>query len=121
MVLEKTTKQLAVKYVVATGFYKSRLAGYLGISRPTLDKILAEDSSFFTTLQAADAVFCKDLIINTAKKNPAFLLKTKYKEEFDENKPSRDPVDDLNKILKKIEDLYTEETSGAGFVDDIQE
>lgn len=119
MVIDSKTKELAVKYVVATGFYKSRLAEYLGISRPTLDKILEEDFSFFTTLKAADSVFCKNLILNTAKKNPAFLLKTKYGEEFNENKPNFDPVGDLNKIMTKIDEMFTSETSGAGLIDDV--
>lgn len=119
MTLDSRDKKLAIKYVVATGFYKSRLASYLGISRPTLDKILEEDASFFTALKAADSVFCKDLIINTARKNPAFILKTKYKEEFDEDKPTFDPVDGLNQMLKKIDELFTGETSGAGLIDDV--
>lgn len=89
---------------MATGFYKSRLASYLGISRPTLDKILKENPSFFTTLQAADSVFCKDLIIRTAKKNPAFLLKTKYKNEFDDKINIQiDPEEEIKKIAKLID------------------
>ena len=119
MVLDENNKKLAIMYVAATGFYKTRLAEYLGISRPTLDKILENDSQFFTALKAADAVFCKNLIINTAKKNPAFLLKTKYGEEFNENKPNFDPVGDLNKIMKKIDEMFTSETSGAGLIDDV--
>lgn len=90
---------------MATGFYKTRLAEYLGISRPTLDKILENDPRFFTVLKAADATFCKDLIINTARKNPAFLLKTKYREEFDENRPASDPVETINEMLKKVKEM----------------
>ncbi len=90
---------------MATGFYKSRVASYLGISRPTLDKIFEKDPLFFTQLKGADAVFCKDVIIKTASKNPAFILKTKYKEEFDDKERfgAIDPEEEIKKIAKIID------------------
>lgn len=104
MTLSDENRELAVRYVVATGFYKNRVANYLGISRPTLDKVFKEDLSFFTQLKAADAVFCKNLIINTANKNPAFLLKTKYREEFDDSaRISVDPEEEIKKLISIID------------------
>lgn len=105
MVLTQEIKDFAIKYVAATGFYKSRLSNYLCISRPTLDKILEEDPQFFTQLKSADALFCKDLIVRTAKKNPAFILKTKYKDEFDDNANSQifDPEEEIRKLAQIID------------------
>ncbi len=105
MVLDSKNIELAIRYVAATGFFKNRVAKYLGISRPTLDKIFKENPSFFTQLKAADAVFCKNLIIRTAKKNPAFILKTKYKEEFDDKVrfENFDPEEEIQKIAKLID------------------
>lgn len=104
MVLDDKNRELAIRYVVATGFYKNRVASYLGISRPTLDKIFEEDPSFFTQLTAADSVFCKNLIIKTANKNPAFLLKTRYREEFDDSsRISVDPEEEIKKLTKIID------------------
>lgn len=105
MILDKKTKEMTLKYVMATGFYKTRVADYLAISRPTFDKILENDPVFFTALKAADAVFCKDLIMLTAKKNPSFLLKTKYKDEFNDDNPHPDfnPEEELKKIDKIIQ------------------
>lgn len=107
MILDEKNRDLAIRYVVATGFYKSRVASYLGISRPTLDKIFKEDPSFFTQLKGADAVFCKDVIIKTANKNPAFILKTKYKEEFDDKIrfEGLDPEEEIKKIAKIIDTM----------------
>lgn len=105
MVLTQEIKDFAIKYVAATGFYKNRLAGYLCISRPTLDKILEEDPQFFTQLKSADALFCKDLIVRTAKKNPAFILKTKYKEEFDDSTSFQefDPEMEIKRLANIID------------------
>lgn len=109
MILDSENKELAIRYVTATGFFKYRVASYLGISRPTLDRIFKEDPSFFTQLKAADAVFCKNLIIRTAKKNPSFILKTKYKEEFDDK--FRFGAFDPEKEIQKIARLIDQKTS----------
>lgn len=105
MILSSQIKDLAIRYVAATGFYKNRLAEYLCISRPTLDKILEEDQSFFTQLKSADALFCKDLIVRTAKKNPAFILKTKYKDEFSDSSLPQgfDPEEEIKRLAKIID------------------
>lgn len=104
MILNTKTKELAIMYVMATGFFKKRLADYLGVSRPTLDKILSQDSDFFTQVKAADSVFCKDLVLMTKKKNPMFLLKTKYREEFSDNfkMGTYDPEEEIQKLMKII-------------------
>lgn len=80
--LSEKEKELAIKYVEESGFYKNRLADYLSISRPTLYKILEEDGGFFTRLKRADAIFCKNLIEAVKKREPLYILKTKYREEF---------------------------------------
>ncbi|HIH13443.1 TPA: hypothetical protein HA242_07005 [Candidatus Woesearchaeota archaeon] len=80
--LTEKEKEFAIKYVEESGFYKNRLADYLGVSRPTVYKLLEEDTNFFTQLKRADAIFCKSLIVAIKKKDPVFILKTKFKEEF---------------------------------------
>lgn len=82
--LTEETKQQAIRYVEESGYYKNRLAHFLGISRPTLDKILKENEDFFTALKHADSIFCKSLINTAIKKDPIFILRTRYREEFDE-------------------------------------
>jgi hypothetical protein len=81
--LTEESKRQALIYVESSGFFKNRLSNFLSISRPTLDRILEDDNNFFTSIKRADAVFCQSLIDLVKKKNPAFLLKTKYREEFD--------------------------------------
>ncbi len=105
MVLDKKTKEFAVRYVMETGFFKIRLANFLGISRPTLDKILEEDKGFFTAIQAANAVFCKDLILRVKQKNPTFLLKTRFKYEFDDKLKvgAYDPEEEIKKLAQLID------------------
>jgi hypothetical protein len=83
-VLSEESKGYAIKYVEESGYYKNRLANFLGISRPTLYKVLEEDEDFFTALKRADAVYCKSLIDIVSKKDPVFILRTRYKEEFDD-------------------------------------
>ena len=101
--LTEVSKQHAIKYVEESGFYKNRLADFLGISRPTLDKFLEENPNFFTALKRADAIFCKKLIDTVGKKTPIFILKTKYKEEFDDTSPHGfDPQEELEKIRQLI-------------------
>lgn len=80
--LTEKEKELAVKYVEESGLFKNRLADFIGISRPTLYKLLEEDTDFFTRLKRADTIFCKSLIVSVKKKDPMFLLKKKYIEEF---------------------------------------
>ena len=75
--LTEENKDYAVRYCQQGGFYKNRLADFLGISRPTLDKLLEDNPDFFTALKRADAVFCKNLIDAVSRKNPIFILKTK--------------------------------------------
>jgi len=96
-------KKFAIKYVEKSGFYKSRLADFLSISRPTLDKLLEEDNDFFTSLKRADAIFCKNLIEEVSRKNPAFILKTKYRKEFDDTLTIVvDPEEELKRIHRLI-------------------
>lgn len=109
--LTEESRQHSIKYVEKSGLYKSRLADFLTISRPTLDKVLDEDPDFFTTLKRADAIFCKRLIETVAKKNPTFLLKTKYREEFNDNTPHGfDPAEELERIRQLI---YGNETQNS--------
>ncbi|MFC1790096.1 hypothetical protein ACFLZP_01275 [Patescibacteria group bacterium] len=82
--LTEENRKYAERYVEESGFYKKRLADFLGISRPTLDKLLNENPDFFTSLKRADSIFCKNLIDIVSKKNPIFILKTRYKEEFND-------------------------------------
>jgi len=104
-------KTFAVKYVEESGFYKNRLADFLGISRPTLDKVLEENNDFFTSLKRADAVFCKSLIDLVKKKNPSFLLKTKYREEFDDSirLSSYNPEEQIKKMVALMDSDSDEE------------
>jgi len=75
-------KEMAVKYCEESGLYMNRLADFLGISRPTVYKLLEEDTDFFTRIKRADAVFCKNLIMSAEKKDPIYLLRKKFREEF---------------------------------------
>lgn len=99
-------KKKAYMYVLVSGFYKVRLAQFLSISRPTLDRMLHDDPHFFTQLQAADAEFCKKLIMQVAKKNPTFILKTKYRTEFPDNSTIsiKDSRDDIGKMKQYIDE-----------------
>lgn len=109
--LTEESKQHAIKYVEKSGLYKTRLADFLSISRPTLDKALDENPDFFTALKRADAIFCKRLIDNVAKKNPTFILKTKYREEFNDTSPHGfDPATELERIRQLI---YGSETQNS--------
>lgn len=80
--LSEAQKDSAVVFVKEAGLFKKRLANFLKISRPTLDKVFEEDGEFFTRLEAADAEYCKELIMAVRKKDPVFILKTRYKDEF---------------------------------------
>lgn len=113
MVLDQQIKRLAIRYVAETGFFKNRLAAYLTISRPSLDKVLEENPDFFTELKAADALYCKDLINLVKKKNPIFLLKTRYREEFNDDfrLGSYDPEEELKKIFKIIHEACSQNSS----------
>ena len=104
-VLTEETKEHAIYYVEESGLYKNRLANFLGISRPTLDKVLEENEDFFTSLKRADAQFCKNLIIFVKKKNPTFLLKTKYRDEFDDSirLTSYDPEEQIKKMVSLMD------------------
>ena len=106
--LTEESKKHALKYVEDSGFYKNRLADFLCISRPTLDKLLEENHDFFTSLKRADAIFCKNLIDGVKKKNPYLILKSKYNEEFHENiKIGFDPEIEILRIKKLIDDSST--------------
>lgn len=100
--LTEETKQFAIKYVEEGGLFKNRLADFLSISRPTLDRVLEENDDFFTTLKHADAVFCKNLITQVSKKDPIFILRTRYKEEFDDKNYNFIPqkIDNKDDILR---------------------
>src|SRR3990167_10632169 len=109
--LTEENKDYAVRYCQQGGFYKNRLADFLGISRPTLDKLLEENPDFFTSLKRADAVFCKSLIDLVKKKNPSFLLKTKYREEFDDSirLSSYNPEEQIKKMVALMDSDSDEE------------
>lgn len=107
--LSETDREHAIAYVKESGFFKNRLANFLGISRPTLDKILEEDTDFFTSLKRADSVFCKNLIDKVAEKNPIFILRTRYKDEFNERIAiSYDPEEEIHKLMKIIDEANHE-------------
>lgn len=109
-VLTESDKEHALKYVEESGFYKNRLADFLSISRPTLDKVLEEFPDFFTALKRADSIFCQRLIEGVKKKNPFLILKYKYNEEFHENiKFGFDPEIEIQKIKKLIEESSTKD------------
>ncbi len=108
--LTDVDKTHAIKYVEESGLFKNRLADFLGISRPTLDKILEENPDFFTCLKRADAVFCKKLIEIVGKKNPFLILRTKYREEFNDTiKIGFDPEEEIQKVKKLLEKETTNE------------
>lgn len=101
-------KNMAVAYVKATGLFKNRLADFLSISRPTLDRLFEDDPDFFTQVKASDAHFCQSLIEVAAKKNPFFLLRTKYPEEFGERiKIGFDPEEAIQQVKEIIESNTT--------------
>ncbi len=107
--LSDKDKEFAIKYVESSGLYKNRLADFLGVSRPTLDKVLNEDKDFFTSLKKADAIFCKNLIDVVSKKNPFLILRTKYRDEFNDTvKVGFDPEDEIRKVKELIESGTTE-------------
>jgi len=99
-------RQFAIKYVEESGFYKYRLADFLGISRPTFNKVLEENPDFFTALKRADAIFCKNLIDIVRNKNPVFLLKHRYKDEFSDSPTSYKPEEEIKKILNLIDEEF---------------
>jgi len=104
--LTEETKQYAVKYVEESGLFKNRLADFLSISRPTLDRVLEENEDFFTALKRADSVYCKSLIDIVSKKNPIFILRTKYRAEFDEkNVFTFDPEVEFQRTKKLMMEL----------------
>lgn len=109
-ILSEEGKGYAIKYVEESGFCKTRLADFLEISRPTLDKLLEENPDLFASLKRADTVFCKMLIDKVVDKNPLFLLKTRYKDEFNENINSFDPEVEIQRIMKRIEEVSTKDT-----------
>ena len=101
--LTEENKGYAIKYVEESGLYKNRLSYFLGISRPTLDKLLDEDTDFFTSLKRADAIFCKKLIDAVSKKNPIFILRTRYKEEFNDNARLYDPEEQIQRMVELMD------------------
>ena len=108
--LTEKTKQQAIRYVEDSGFFKNRLAAFLGISRPTLDKVFDEEPDFFTQIKRADASFCKNLIAQVSKKNPVFILKTRYRDEFNEAfSPDFEPEAAIQKVKSILEENTTKE------------
>ena len=103
--LTEETKQHALRYVEDSGLFKNRLSAFLGISRPTLDRLLDDNPDFFTQLQRADAIFCKSLIEYVKKRNPIFILKTKYRDEFNEvfsvNFDPESAIQEVKEILEQ--------------------
>ncbi len=103
-ILSEESKNLAIKYIEESGFYKGRLADFLGISRPTLNKLLEEYSDLFTAFKRADAVFCKKLIDKVAERNPIFILRTRYKDEFNERGlTSYDPEEEIQRMARMMD------------------
>lgn len=101
--ITKNQRDLAVKYVKVSGFWRQALADYLEISKPTLLQILKEDGGFLTALQAADAEFRKEIVELTKVKRPDFILKTKYREEFPEKVGVEHSVNsELEKALDRM-------------------
>lgn len=108
--LTEENKQYAIKYVEESGFFKNRLADFLCISRPTLDKVLDENPDFFTQLKRADSIFCKSLIAQVSKKNPIYILRTRYRDEFNEAfSPGFDPEEQINRVKIILEECTTKE------------
>jgi hypothetical protein len=102
--LTEETKQHALRYVEDSGLFKNRLSAFLGVSRPTLDRLLDDNPDFFTQLQRADAIFCKSLIESVKKRNPIFILKTKYRDEFNEVfSVNFDPETAIQKVKEILE------------------
>lgn len=108
--LTERDQEQAIKYVEDSGLYKNRLADFLGISRPTLDKVLEDKPDFFTSLKQADARFCKKLIEIVGKKNPFLILSTKYREEFNDTiKIGFDPELEIQRIQKMLNESTTKD------------
>jgi hypothetical protein len=108
--LTEGVKKFAIQYVEESGLFKNRLADFLSISRPTLNKVLNEDEAFFTSLKRADAIFCKKLIEGVGKKNPFLILRTKYREEFNDTlKVGFDPEEEIQKVKRILETTTTKE------------
>jgi len=105
-ILSDEQKELALLYVRASGFYKTRLAAYLKISRPTLDRVIKDDAVFFTDLESASADFCKELIERVKEKDPKFILRTRYREEFNDSVKFEkyDPEVVIQNALKTIDE-----------------
>jgi hypothetical protein len=103
--LTEEIKRQAIVYVESTGLFKNRLSNFMGVSRPTLDRVLEQDDDFFTRLKIADSKFCQSLIESVKKKNPAFLLKTKYREEFDTSVRfiNYDPEEQIRKMVEMMD------------------
>lgn len=113
--LTEEARQHIIKYVEESGFYKGRLADFLSVSRPTLDKVLEENPDFFTAIKRADAIFCKNLIAEVSKKDPVFILKTKYRKEFNNTlKGGFDPEEEIQRIEKMIEENFTDKIDHSG-------
>lgn len=108
--ITQSDQEHAIKYVEESGFYKNRLSDFLGISRPTLDKVLEENPDFFTALKRADAIFCKNLVASVSKKNPFLILRTKYREEFNDTlRIGFDPESEIQRVKELIETGTTKE------------
>lgn len=102
--------EFAIKYVEESGLYKNRLSDFLGISRPTLDKLIDENPDFFTALKRADAIFCKNLVASVSKKNPFLILRTKYREEFNDTlRIGFDPEFEIQRVRELMEAGTTKE------------
>ena len=110
--MSEESKKLAIKYIEESGFYKGRLADFLGISRPTLNKLLEEDNDLFTAFKRADAIFCKKLIDKVAERNPIFILRTRYKDEFDERSIcSYDPDEVIQNMVRLMDESSDNDTN----------
>jgi hypothetical protein len=112
--LTEERKAYAIRYVEEGGLFKSRLADFMEISRPTLDRVLNENPDFFTSLKRANAVFCKTIIDLVKKKNPTFLLRSKYRDEFDDSirLTNYDPQEQI-KLMTELMDRDSDDDNEA--------
>lgn len=104
--LSEEEKRQAILYIKKSGFYKNRLADYLGIARNTLYRILDDDPKFYTRIKKANAFFCSNLI---KKADTKFLLKNMFNEEFQDKMTLEhkiNPKEEMKKIDDKIKERW---------------
>lgn len=108
VILTDEQKKAAIQYVQLSGLYMLRLAKFLRISYPTLQKIFKEDQTFFKEIEAAEADFIQNVVKAVHEKRPDFILKSKYADEF----PDRLQVEHSGK-LSFTEFIQSENLDGS--------